>query len=245
MSAAKKEALSEVRAWGRSMQRSPSILSQATRTVQGSINKLIPEKIHEILTTAVKQMTQAIIVGARTTTSNKGMQGESLAVIDAKVKKRIKYYSAAAAAEGAATGAGGIFWGMADFPLWMSIKIKMLFEIASFYGHDLTDYKERVYLLHIFQLAFSNQERRNELYLKMADWDNQKQQLPDHMEHFNWRKFQLEYREHIDLAKLIQMIPGVGAVAGFFVNYKLTDKLGKTAMNAYRMRHTSIREFLE
>jgi hypothetical protein len=35
---------------------------------------------------------------------------------------------------------------------------------------------------------------------------------------------------------MAQLIPGIGAVVGLVVNYKLLEKLGKTAMNAYRMR---------
>ncbi|MEJ0101990.1 MAG: EcsC family protein [Bacteroidota bacterium] len=29
-----------------------------------------------------------------------------------------------------------------------------MFDIASMYGYDVKDYKERVYVLHIFELAF-------------------------------------------------------------------------------------------
>jgi len=54
--------------------------------------------------------------------------------------------------------------GLADFPILLGIKVKMLFEIAALYGYDVKDYKERLYLLYIFQLAFSSQQRRNEVY---------------------------------------------------------------------------------
>ena len=59
---------------------------------------------------------------------------------------------------GGITGAGGILLGLADFPLLIGIKMKLLYNITALYGHDVTDYKERVYLLYIFQLAFSSQE---------------------------------------------------------------------------------------
>lgn len=35
---------------------------------------------------------------------------------------------------------------------------------------------------------------------------------------------------------MAQLIPGIGAIVGVLVNYNLIDKLGVTAMNAYRMR---------
>jgi hypothetical protein len=56
------------------------------------------------------------------------------------------------------------------------------------------------------------------------------------MHQFDWRTFQQEYRDYIDLAKLAQFIPVIGAPVGAVVNYRLLDKLGRTAMNAYRMR---------
>ncbi|HEU4470063.1 MAG TPA: EcsC family protein, partial [Flavisolibacter sp.] len=60
--------------------------------------------------------------------------------------------------------------------------------------------------------------------------------LPGDIHQFDWRSFQQEYRDYIDLAKMAQLVPGIGAVVGVIVNYKLLNKLGKTAMNAYRMR---------
>jgi hypothetical protein len=98
------------------------------------------------------------------------------------------------------------------------------------------DYKERIYILHIFQLAFSSQEHRRNIFLQMQNWDEKKHQLPDDIHAFDWRPFQQEYRDYIDLAKMAQLIPGIGAVVGLVVNYKLIKQLGTTAMNAYRMR---------
>jgi hypothetical protein len=40
----------------------------------------------------------------------------------------------------------------------------------------------------------------------------------------------------MDIAKLLQLVPGIGAVVGAYANYKLVDKLGVTAINAYRLR---------
>jgi hypothetical protein len=85
-------------------------------------------------------------------------------------------------------------------------------------------------------LAFFSQKHRNKVYAFIADWENQKELLPDDINQFDWRTFQLEYRDHIDLPKLLQLIPGIGAVVGAYINHKLTNRLGNTAMNAYRMR---------
>ncbi len=34
----------------------------------------------------------------------------------------------------------------------------------------MTDYRERVYLISIFQLSFASQEKRTDLYLSIEDW---------------------------------------------------------------------------
>jgi hypothetical protein len=111
-----------------------------------------------------------------------------------------------------------------------------LFEIASVYGFNIASYKERVYILHIFQLAFSSHEHRKKIYLSMVDWKEQREKLPEDINQFDWRNLQQEYRDYIDLAKMAQLIPIIGAPVGFVANYQLVKKLGTTAMNAYRMR---------
>ena len=68
----------------------------------------------------------------------------------------------------------------------------------------------------------------------MDDWDAKDH--PASLDAFDWRAFQRQYRDHIDLAKLAQFIPIVGAPLGAIVNWRLTERLGKTAVMAYRMR---------
>ena len=68
------------------------------------------------------------------------------------------------------------------------------------------------------------------------NWDEYCKTLPEDIEQFDWRNFQQEYRDYIDLSKMAQLIPVIGAPVGVIVNYRLIKKLGVTAMNAYRMR---------
>lgn len=231
----------ELLQWQMAMSRHPSFINRTTKKVQKKINKIIPEKVHKVITKAIKEITRTVIFGAGFTTLSR-KEKMALEEIESIVKERINFYSSSAAVEGAATGFGGFLLSLADFPLWLTLKMKMLFEIASRYGHDTKDYKERVYILHIFQLTFSSQERRNEVYGAIENWQQTSENLPDDIHEFDWRTFQLEYRDYIDLAKLLQLIPGVGAIAGAFVNHKLTNKLGQTAMNAYRMRREEFKK---
>lgn len=217
------------------MLRKPSVLNNLSKKVQTKLNSYIPEKFHKAITAAIKQMVRGVLFGSQYTTK-KPASIHTLQQTEETVEKLIKTYKHTAAVEGGITGFGGILLGLADFPILLGIKLKMLFDIAALYGFDVKDYKERLYLLHIFQLAFSSQEHRRNVFIQMQDWDEKKKQLPDDVNAFDWRSFQQEYRDYIDLAKMAQLIPGIGAVVGLVVNYKLIKQLGHTAKNAYRMR---------
>lgn len=225
----------ELQAWQIEMLRKPNITDRLTQGIQNKINNKIPEKIHIAISRAFKEVVGAVLKGSGYITE-KPLENEPLQTRDLLAEDKINFYKNAAAAEGAITGAGGILSGLADLPLWLSLKMKMLASIAAVYGYDLHDYKERLYLLHIFQLTFSGKAHRRAIYKNMANWIEHSQTLPEDMAKFDWRRFQQEYRDFIDIAKLLQLIPGIGAVVGAYVNHKYTLKLGKTAINAYRLR---------
>jgi len=219
------------------MQRKQPLLGMLSRQLQTRINRAIPERVHEAITAAIKHTTRAVFGGAGII-NPPALQSGSLQEREEKIDSKIKFYSRTAAAEGAATGAAGILLGLADFPLWLTVKMKMLFEIAALYGYDVKDVKERMYMLYIFEITFSKQGRRRELFNIIKDWDNTAKDLPDDINSFDWRTFQQEYRDYIDIAKMLQLVPGIGAGVGAVVNLRLTNKLGRTAKNAYRLRHS-------
>ncbi|MDQ3100082.1 MAG: EcsC family protein [Bacteroidota bacterium] len=236
------QANKDLKAWQRNMLRSPSAANRLAKAMQDKVNSWIPEKVHKTLTTTIKQMIRAVLFGSEhTTTKPIGQDRLSLEIQEARIEERIEFYKKTAAAEGGITGAGGFLMGVADFPLLLGLKLKMLFDITALYGFPVDDYKERLYLLHIFQLAFSSAKERKKVYLKMVDWDAKTDQLPKDINEFDWRTFQQEYRDYIDIAKMVQLIPVIGAPVGAIVNYRLLDKLGKTAMYAYRMRWLAMR----
>ncbi|MCS3801641.1 EcsC family protein [Niastella sp. OAS944] len=225
----------ELFTWQRKMMRKPGILNRLSKRAQDKLNSIIPEKVHNAITVAIKQMVRGVLFGAKLTTREKVVQLK-LEATDATVEEIIKRYRTTATVEGALTGAGGFWLGLADFPLLIAIKIKMLFEIAATYGFSTNDYKERVYILHIFQLAFSSAQHRRKVFMEMKDWNVRSKSLPNDMDQFDWRPFQQEYRDYIDIAKLAQLIPVIGAPVGAVVNYRLIRKLGFTAKMAYHMR---------
>lgn len=228
---AKKEMLE----WQKKMCQKPALLSKVSKKVQNKINSWIPEKLHHAITITIKQLTRGILFGSEKINTHP-IQNLDLMSRELLVHNKMDGFKKTAATEGAITGAGGILLGLADFPILIAIKIKLLYEIAAIYGIDTSDYKERIYLLHIFELAFSSPAHRKSVFLKMENWNIKKDILPTDIHHFDWRKFQQEYRDYLDIAKMAQLLPVIGAPVGLIVNYRLIQKLGITAMNAYRMR---------
>ena len=234
MGSYEQKVMRDLKLWQRKMLKRPGYFNKLSKAVQDKINSWIPDKLHKIITETIKQMIRGVLFGARWTTGRK--ETASLEETDKTVEEKIKFYQNTGAAEGAITGAGGLLMGLADFPLLIALKMKLLFEIASIYGYSVDDYKERVFLLHIFQLAFSNAKHRRNVFVSMQNWQTVSKNLPEDIHQFDWRSFQQEYRDYIDLAKLAQLIPVIGAPVGAVVNYRLIKKLGLTAIQSYHMR---------
>lgn len=227
--------LQELQNWKSKMRKKPSIINKASKATQNKFNNMLPDNYHNILTSAIKNMTKIVLFGSKYITKQP-MYNLSLESRDLLALEKIKNYKNTAMIEGAGTGAGGLLIGFTDLPLLLSIKIKLLYELASIYGFDINDYRERIYILNIFQLAFSSQEHANKVFNKMEIWDSYKNTLSNDINDFDWKEFQQEYRDYIDLAKLLQLVPGIGAFVGAYVNNKLVDKLGEYAMYCYQMR---------
>lgn len=226
----------ELGSWLRRTKKKPSLLNRITKGTQRSINNLIPEKIHQAITFAIEKMVKGVLVGNEYI-GPKPYQMEYLRLREFKARRAIRLYKRTASVEGAVTGAGGILMGFADLPAFLAIKMKMLFEIAAAYGYDVRDFKERVFILTIFKLTFSSQKTRNETVSLVENWKEKARELPDNFDGYDWRTFQLEYRDYMDLAKLAQLIPLIGAGVGAVANYQLTQQLGETAIQAYRIRY--------
>ncbi|MCT8139506.1 EcsC family protein [Anaerobacillus sp. CMMVII] len=233
------KAKNELMRWQRKLAKNGFFAKKYAKHLQTKINERIPEKIHHLFTTSVKKMVYATLVGSEYTTTTIPLEEASLQQREERLDEKIKFYKKTAAIEGAGTGAGGILLGMVDFPLLLSIKMKFLFEAASLYGFDVKDYRERLFILYLFQLAFSSAEKKKQVYQTIKNWDEIKEQLPEkdvYLEEIDWKAFQLEYRDHIDLVKMLQLIPGFGAIVGAFANYHFLEVLSETAKNGYRMR---------
>jgi hypothetical protein len=225
----------DVQHWRAKLLQQPGMFSFAAGRVQAKLNSFIPEKAHAAITAVIKQMTQAVLTGSEFVAPPPLLEG-SLAVRERLVLQKIEAYRTTAAVEGGIAGAGGFVLGLVDFPVLLSIKLKLLFDLAALYGYSCAEFRERLYLLQVFQLAFSSQQHRRKIFQEVEHWQERVASLPNSLDDFDWRTYQQEYRNYIDLAKLVQLIPIVGAPVGAVVNYRLLKQLGETARNAYRMR---------
>ena len=226
--------LAEAEAWRERQLRRPGLWDMTTRATQDRINKIIPERVHQIVTSGVELTTRGIMAGAEWTTAKPLLHGD-LRTREDLIRTRIDLYRTTASAEGGVAGAGGFLLAAADFPALLAIKVKLLAEIGALYGHSGKSLSERLYLLRIFQMAFSSAKHRPEA-LSALEAAGRGLHQPERIQDFDWRRFQLEYRDYIDLAKLAQLIPVIGAPVGAVVNWRLTTRLATTAMNAYRLR---------
>ncbi|GGF91094.1 ABC transporter-associated protein EcsC [Paenibacillus albidus] len=234
----------EIAAWERQFFNPPGWLERTSKTIGKRINNLIPAKVHNVITTTIKSIVRTALFGAEYS-PQKPVQGTlHLELTDQEAKRLLSLYQKIAAAEGAGTGAGGIMLNIVDFPALIAIKMKFLFELAHLYGYDTKHFSERVFILKVFQMAFSGSEQRAKLLDSIKHWDIEKELWisdTDYYKNMDWETFQKEYRDAIDFRKMLQMVPGIGAVAGAWANHTILEELGEAATNAYRLRRLNER----
>ncbi|WP_231571084.1 EcsC family protein [Gordoniibacillus kamchatkensis] len=215
-------------------------LREWEKKIQTKVNDLLPDKWHQSVTAAVKAIVRTALFSMDYIPKTKPLRAESLADHDIRAEETLKLYRRIATVEGAGTGAGGIVLGLADFPILIGIKLKFLFELAHAYGYSTDDYRERLYLLHVFQLAFSSSERRAAIWEKLKRWNAAADLVPAGLatdqDQVDWMQLQQEYRDTIDFRKMLQLVPGIGAAVGAWANYGLLEELGEVGMNCYRYR---------
>ena len=219
------------------MLKAPSRLDRAARNLQQGVNRIIPEprprRPHR-----VEQLTRAIITGVEYVPATP-LAAAPLSVRDQPGVRRHRPLPRRRGGGGRRPPASAALALGGRLPALITLKMKLLFDVGAAYGRAGDTLADRLYALAIFQLAFSSPERRAEVFRHLEAWDDRPH--PASLDDVDWRTFQQEYRDYIDLAKLAQMIPWVGAPIGAVANWRLTERLGRTAVNAYRLRWLATR----
>ena len=226
----RQQALAEAEQFIRQLERKSSLFQRTSKKVQTKINSKVPEKVHRIITGSIRMMIQTALGSSEYIYPQDVDSRWTLEERERRIRERIQTYKRTAMIEGAGTGAGGVMLGLADFPLLLSIKMKFLFEVGQYYGFNVKQPDERVFLLHVFLLTFSSDKQRKQVLRELLNWDKREKAAVD------WQVLQQEYRDAIDLIKMFQLVPGFGAVVGAWANRKFLEELGETAMHIYRLR---------
>jgi hypothetical protein len=207
-----------------------NIFTNISQGAQEKIRNLVPKKLQDTITTAFEKFITVFIAGTEVFGFKEDTDNMTLSERDYLVLKTFENYSKKAVFEGAVTGAAGFFVGLADLPALLGIKIAFLAKAAKLYGYNPDSPSERLFMLYVFQLAFSGTKHQQFCYETIENWDNE----PVH--EIDWERLQVEYRDYLDIAKMLQMVPYIGSPIGAIANGKLMKQLLDCTMNSYRTR---------
>lgn len=138
--------------------------------------------------------------------------------------------------EGGVLGFLGI--GIPDIPLFLSVIIKTIYEVALSYGFHYDTQEEKVYILLLIRGAIAKPDSRkecdNELEKLGADID---QNIVSQVNLNDQMKVTAEaLSDSLLTAKFVQGIPIVGAVGGI-VNYNILNRISSYARLKYKKRY--------
>lgn len=144
--------------------------------------------------------------------------------------------SSISAIEGGALGLLGI--GLPDIPVFISLIMKSIYEIALSYGYGYDTNNEKEYVLLLINGAMTNGGKQKE-------WNRKINELGDSIDQNIITDIDLEEQmkytagvlsDALLTAKFIQGIPVVGAVGGI-VNYNIIRKINRFASLKYKKRY--------
>lgn len=232
--------MSEIASWERKLLAPPGMLQKASKSFSMQINQWMPKKLQQTITATVKTIVRTALFGVEYTPKRDVLEGASLEQRDKLAAELVSTYQKVAAAEGAGTGSGGLLLAAVDFPALIAIQMRLLFELAHVYGFSTRGFEERIYILQLFQLNYASEQQRSKLYGALKDWPLTRLQWQSEHEYvssMDWEQFQTDYRDSLDFRKMLQLLPGIGAVVGAWANYGILQEIGETAINGFRLRH--------
>jgi hypothetical protein len=157
--------------------------------------------------------------------------GASLEECDRRAERVGTGATIVSAAEGAATGAGGVLTTLIDIPLLFILSLRTIVKIGRCYGYPLDKPGDRRFVLGVLIVATSGSlaVRRERLYQlrEIEEWLLEETQEEVLAEELASLLFQLE---------VFEGVPGVGAVSGAVLNLAFLHKVETTARRVFQER---------
>lgn len=150
---------------------------------------------------------------------------------DAMTRRVSLAAQALATAEGAATGAGGVFTTLIDIPLLFGLALRTVRKIGHCYGYTLDDRRGRSFVIGVMVTALSGslQDRRERL--------NQLRELEDML--VDETEEELVVQEVLSILfqlEAFEEVPGLGAVSGALLNLAMVNRVAVTARRVFQER---------
>ncbi|MBY0162916.1 EcsC family protein [Cytobacillus firmus] len=159
------------------------------------------------------------------------------AAADALTVKRVKF----AAAQGAATGIGGVFTIAADLPMVLGQSLKVLQEMALCYGYDPNDPRERVFIVKCLQFASADIVGKKAVLEELASFDDVQATEQVFSQLQGWREVVQSYTDNFGMKKLFQLIPIAGIVFGSISNKGTISDVAEAGKMLYKKRRVHYR----
>lgn len=158
-------------------------------------------------------------------------------VADGITAKRVKF----AAAQGAATGIGGIFTMAADIPLVLGQSLRVLQEMALCYGYDPDDPRERVFIVKCLQFSSADIVGKKAVLEELAAFDDESNSDQVFSQIQGWREVVQSYTDSFGMKKLFQLIPIAGIVFGSISNKGTIGDVAEAGKMLYKKRRVTRR----
>lgn len=159
------------------------------------------------------------------------------AAVDILTAKRVKF----AAAQGAATGIGGVFTIAVDIPMVLGQSLKVLQEMALCYGYDPNDTRERVFIVKCLQFASADIVGKKAVLEELASFDDEKGTDQVFSQLQGWREVIQSYTDSFGMKKLFQLIPIAGIVFGSINNKGTIGDVAEAGKMLYKKRRLNHR----
>lgn len=156
---------------------------------------------------------------------------------DTLTVKRVKF----AAAQGAATGIGGIFTIAADLPMVLGQSLKVLQEMALCYGYDPNDPRERVFIVKCLQFASADIVGKKAVLEELASFDDEQVTEQVFSQLQGWREVVQSYTDNFGMKKLFQLLPIAGIVFGSISNKGTISDVAEAGKMLYKKRRLNYR----